>query len=86
MILDAIALLLKAVVNGFLGMLPSFGIPGGLTGLASAVANGLGTLGAFGFPVGALGISIGAYLAVEVFVNLWSLIVWVYAKVPFKFT
>lgn len=85
MILDAIIGLLVSFLTAVFSLFPAYSLPGSMTALGSSIGSALNGAGQF-FPIGTLGICIGAIVGARVFILGWALVVWLYTKIPAKFT
>lgn len=84
MIFDAIIQLVIGIFTGILGLLPGYEVPD-FGDFGSMVGSGLGVAGVF-FPVPVLGWCLVTILGFRVFMVAWSVVVWIYDKLPFKFS
>jgi hypothetical protein len=88
LILSILDLIIKAVVGiftGILALLPDVTLPSSVTAWSSSIGSGFGAANAF-FPLTTLGLCIAAVIAVRLLLSAYSLVVWLYEKIPFKFT
>lgn len=85
MIIDALVRIVFGILTGFLGLFPAYALPGSMTSLGQRLGNAVSTANGI-FPVQTLGICIGVMLGAHLFILLWALVVWVYTKIPAKFT
>ena len=84
-LLDLIFMALFGLLGGLVALIPEWDMPGSIS---TAFADLGGTLGSLNgvVPIATLGAALGALIAFRVFIMAFDLVVWVYGKIPAKFT
>lgn len=85
MLIDGLAMLFIGILNGVLGLVPSFSLPGGFGDAGAGIGSALGAVNQW-VPVSTIMLCIAAVLACRVFLVVWSLVVFIYDRVPLKAT
>lgn len=81
MIFDAIAVFLIGILNGVLGLLPTYDVDFSLGGLGANL-RGLNSV----FPAATIGYCLFAIIGLEVFLLGVTFVTWIWDKIPFKFS
>jgi hypothetical protein len=84
LIIDAIVIALKTVLNGFLALIPEYELPA-MGDFGSTLGASVGAINGY-FPVVTLGVCLLTILGVRVFIGLFNVLVFVYGLIPFKAT
>lgn len=85
MILNWCVKAVVAILTGVLDLIPSWSLPPSLTSSAADIGTALGNVNGV-FPIADIAIALGIVVAGRTFLFAWSLIVFVYDRLPFKAT
>ncbi len=84
-LLDLIFTALFGLLGGLVALIPEWEVPASITGAAADLGATLGGLNGV-VPIATLGAALVAVIGFRVFILAFDLVVWVYGKIPAKFT
>lgn len=85
MLIDGLAILFIGLLSGVMGLVPAFSLPSGFGDAGGGIGSVLAAVNQW-VPVTTIMMCIAAILACRLFLIVWSLVVFIYDRVPLKAT